>query len=303
MDKLRTGTRPTRLYSDTTLRELDRTLWSYPFSELTEDRSKRVFTVCAASLLWAAGLVKAGSIKFLDMEIGGSALLITWVALGLVVYTFAQWLVSMRRDRKHWRLSVTRINEILGSEAQTTLAKPVAEYSETQLRYARYAPKIKELEEQMARLNEDYAKPISAAKAKVDDLNLQLSEFLQKPIRTLTESESQILRDLGDDFEDAMEAKQSLQEDFRSRQDVLTRKQQWYLTRSRIKDETLDQIMAINSERSSDQLEKVVRGGEVATRASLAVEIVPVWIAFIAAFVWLALNAYALMARSPTGRW
>jgi hypothetical protein len=302
MDDVKTQTRQTRLYSDTTLRELDRTLWSYPFSELTEDRSKRVFTVCAASLLWTAGLVKTGSIKFLDMEIGGSALLITWVALGLVVYTFAQWFVSMRRDRKHWRLSVTRINEMLGNEAQSTLAMPVAEYSERQLRYARYAPKIKALEEQMARLNEDYAKPIAAAKEKVDNFNLQLSEFLKKPMDTLTDSERQHVRSLGDDFEDAMEAKQLLHEDFRSRQDVLTRKQQWYLARSRIKDETIDQIMAINSERSSDQLEKVVRGGTVATRASLAVEIVPVWIAFIAAFVWLALNAVDLSATSGFAR-
>jgi hypothetical protein len=296
MNKEKAGTRPTRLFSDAMLRELDRTLWSYPFSDLTEDRAKRVFTVCAASLLWAAGLVKSGSIKFLDMEIGGSALLITWVALGLVVYTFAQWLVSMRRDQKHVKLSVAGINEALGGEAQTTLAEPKAEFTDAQQRYARYSPKIRKIEEQIAGLNEEYAKPISAAKAKVDGLTLKLSEFLQKPVESLTESEVQSLRTLEDDVEDAMEAKQSLQDDLRSRHDVLAKKQHWYLARSRIKDETLYQIMAILSEKSPDQLERVLRGGKKVTWANLAVEIVPVWIAFVAAFVWLTLNALELSA-------
>jgi hypothetical protein len=294
MDSKKAATRPTRLYSDATLRELDRTLWSYPFSDMTEERSKRVFTVCAASLLWAAGLVKSDSIKFLDMKVGGSALLITWVALGLVAYTFAQWLVSMRRDQKHLNLSVAGINEALGGEAQTTLAEPKAEFAEMQSRYARYAPKIKEIGEQIAHLNDEYAERILAAKTKVDELTVKLSELQLKPTKALTESEVQILRKLEDDLEDAMEEKQALQDDIRSRQDVLMKKQHWYLTRSRIKDETLYQIMAILSEQSPDQLQRVLQGGKTVTWANLAVEIVPVWIAFIAACVWLTINAVEL---------
>lgn len=173
------------LYSDATLRELDRALWTYPFSEMTEERAKRVLAVCATSLLWAAGLIAEGSITFFDITIGASATLITSVALGLVVYTFCQWLISMLRDKRHWRLAVSGIIDTLTGEASDALTPATADSVDRQSRYTRYAPKIKQIEEQLAQLEQKYSKPIADAQATITRLYAVVSEAVAKSLTEL----------------------------------------------------------------------------------------------------------------------
>ncbi len=86
--------------------------WSYPFGDRTEGRVERFLMVASISLLWAAGLVGerkglgAASVKFPDVDIHGSVLAITGVALFVVVYTFVMWAISARSDYKKWSIEI-----------------------------------------------------------------------------------------------------------------------------------------------------------------------------------------------------
>lgn len=176
----------TQPYSDATLRNVDRALWTYPFSKLTDERAKRLFTLCAASLLWCAGLIDDGSIKYLGMQIGASARLVNWVALGLVAYAFAQWFISKQRDQKHWKLSISEVNEPLANELLSPIREVELKVAEHNARHARYA--------------------------------------------------------------------QSLEESLRLRQDVLTRKRQWYRARCVLGNETMRQIAAAAAPKCHERL-------------------------------------------------
>jgi signal transduction histidine kinase len=267
----------TQPYSDATLRDLDRALWTYPFSKLTDERAKRLFTLCAASLLWCAGLIDDGSIKYLGMQIGASARLVNWVALGLVAYAFAQWFISKQRDQKHWKLSISDINEPLADQLLSPIREVESKVAERNARHARYAPKIKQIEDQLADLAAEYAKPIAEAKEK-------------------TELEIQNQRDVSDGLEDALESLQSLEESLRLRQDVLTRKRQWYRARCVLGNETMRQIASAVAPKFYAKIDAVHRKGERIGRLSLAVEIMPVYAVFIVTFLWLILHAVKLSA-------
>lgn len=287
-------TEAARLYSEAILIELDRTLWSYPFSELTEERAKRVFVICAGSLPWAAGLVKEESIKFMDLEIGASAVIVTWVTLGLVVYCFAQWWISMRRDRKHWRLSISGVNQTLRKQASAALAGPQQEIAERKARWEKYAPTVKEIEEQLAALKAEYRERTTEAAARSNRAGDALSDALRKAELPLTEQERTRHRDLGDEAEDALQAHRDLEDELYSREVILERKRAWYLARSRVPDETVRKVIATLTSQQHDQLEAVLRGGKGIDQASLVVETGPVCIVTIAAVVWPAVNAVRL---------
>jgi hypothetical protein len=283
-------------YSGATLRDLDRALWTYPFSKLTDERAKRLFTLCAASLLWCAGLIDDGSIRYLGMQIGASARLVNWVALGLVVYAFAQWFISKQRDQKHWRLSISEVNEPLADQLLSPIREVASKVAERNARHARYAPKIKQIEDQLADLAAEYAKPIADAKKNFDGLAGQSAEFTRKPGREMTELEMQNQRDVSEGLEDALEGLQSLEESLRLRQDALTRKRQWYRARCVLGDETMRQIASAAAPKLYAELDAVYQGGENIKRFSLAVETMPVYAVFAATFLWLILHAAKLSA-------
>jgi hypothetical protein len=286
----------TQPYSDATLRDLDRALWTYPFSKLTDERAKRLFTLCAASLLWCAGLIDDGSIKYLGMQIGASARLVNWVALGLVAYAFAQWFISKQRDQKHWKLSISDVNEPLADQLWSPIREVESKVAERNARHARYAPKIKQIEDQLADLAAEYAKPIAEAKENFDALAARYAEFTRKPGREMTELEIQNQRDVSDGLEDALETLQSLEESLRLRQDVLTRKRQWYRARCVLGSETMRQIAAAAAPKYYARIDAVHRKGEGIKRLSLAVEIMPIYAVFVVTFLWLILHAVKLSA-------
>jgi hypothetical protein len=283
-------------YSGATLRDLDRALWTYPFSKLTDERAKRLFTLCAASLLWCAGLIDDGSIRYLGMQIGASARLVNWVALGLVVYAFAQWFISKQRDQKHWRLSISEANEPLAEQLLSPIREVASKVAERNARRARYAPKIQQIEDQLADLAAEYAKPIADAKKKFDGLAGQSAEFTRKPGREMTGLEMQNQRDVSEGLEDALEGLQSLEESLRLRQDALTRKRQWYRARCVLGDETMRQIASAAAPEFYARIDAVHLGAKKITRWSLAVETMPVYAVFAATFLWLILHAVKLSA-------
>ena len=284
----------TQPYSDATLRDLDRALWTYPFSKLTDDRAKRLFTLCAASLLWCAGLIDDGSIKYLGMQIGASARLVNWVALGLVAYAFAQWFISKQRDQKHWRLSISDVNEPLADQLLSPIREVESKVAERNARHARYAPKIKQIEDQLADLAAEYAKPIAEAKKNFAGLAGQSAEFTRKPGREMTELEMQNQCDVSEGIDDALEGLQSLEESLRLRQDALTRKRQWYRARCVLGNETMRQIASAVAPKFYAKIDAVHRKGERIGRLSLAVEIMPVYAVFVVTFLWLILHAVKL---------
>jgi hypothetical protein len=286
----------TQPYSDSTLRELDRALWTYPFSKLTDERAKRLFTLCAASLLWCAGLIDDGSIKYLGMQIGASARLVNWVALGLVAYAFAQWFISKQRDQKHWKLSISDINEPLADQLLSPIREIESKVAERNARHERYAPKIKQIEDQLADLAAEYAKPIAEAKKNFEALAAQYAEFNRAPGKEKTELEIQRQRDLNDGLEDALEALQSLEESLRLRQDALIRKRQWYRSRCVLGNEMMRQIASAAAPKFYAKIDAVHQKGERIGRFSLAVEIMPVYAVFVVTFLWLILHAVKLSA-------
>lgn len=286
----------TQPYSDATLRNVDRALWTYPFSKLTDERAKRLFTLCAASLLWCAGLIDDGSIKYLGMQIGASARLVNWVALGLVAYAFAQWFISKQRDQKHWKLSISEVNEPLADQLLSPIREVESKVAERNARHARYAPKIEQIEDQLADLAAEYAKPIAEAKKNFEDLAGEYAKLPRKPGKEMTELEMQNQRDVSNGLEDALEALQSLEEGLRLRQDVLTKKRQWYRARCVIGNETMRQIASAAAPKFYARIDAVYQGGVRIRRSSLAVETMPVYAVFVVTFLWLILRAVKLSA-------